>query len=229
MLDDPRVFTGISTKYDGSCRLQPPRNEPNRQRFLKGQGIDPNMVISADLVHGNDVFAVERNDAGRTIPAADGLWTGERGIFLSVTVADCLPIFLYDPKKNAAGLLHAGWRGLASSIIREGLAVHERAFGGDPGSLSVFIGPYIHACHFEAQNDLQEKFSGYPAAFERRGNKVFIDLGVIAMEQLETRRVPARNIRISEECTYCLEDKYFSYRRDKPKDVEAMIALIGML
>jgi len=38
-----------------------------------------------------------------------------------------------------------------------------------------------------------------------------------------------KNIEISPECTHCEQDKYFSYRRDKSEEVQAMVAYIGLL
>lgn len=43
--------------------------------------------------------------------ACDGLITEVVGLPLVVTVADCLPVVLYDPAKSVLGLVHAGWRG----------------------------------------------------------------------------------------------------------------------
>ncbi|MHB8904461.1 MAG: laccase domain-containing protein, partial [Patescibacteria group bacterium] len=47
-------------------------------------------------------------------------------------------------------------------------------------------------------------------------------------DQLIKLGVQGDNISISPECTYCLTDKYFSFRRDNPKEIEAMIAYIGL-
>ena len=42
------------------------------------------------------------------------------GVLLTVTVADCVPVYLVVPGRGVA-LLHAGWRGTAGGILRAGV------------------------------------------------------------------------------------------------------------
>lgn len=67
-------------------------------------------------------------------------------------------------------------------------------------------------------------FSAHKSAILDRDGKIFIDLSLIVKRQLEAAGVIAKNITISEECTYCLPEKYYSFRRDKPERVEAVLA-----
>ena len=100
----------------------------NRGNFLHKNGIDPAKLISVDLVHGINVAMVKKNNAGTFIPKTDGLITSEKNLFLSVTVADCLPIFLSDINSRFVGLLHCGWRGLSSRIIERGIELIKKIF-----------------------------------------------------------------------------------------------------
>ena len=56
----------------------------------------------------------------------------------------------------------------------------------------------------------------------------FINLSGVIRAQLLELNILDKNIIISRECTYCLTHKYFSYRRDKPEEVEAMLAYISL-
>jgi len=56
---------------------------------------------------------------------------------------------------------------------------------------------------------------------------MFLDLKNIAQTQLRSLGVKEEHIEANPECTYCISDKYFSYRRDKPKILKTMIAVIG--
>jgi copper oxidase (laccase) domain-containing protein len=104
-VENIRIF--VSEKKDCSMRLSGDFKDEkiigNRKKFFKKNGINFKDVVSADLVHGSNVRIVDIKDKGRIIKKTDGLVTKERNIFLTVTVADCLPIFLY--VKNERGRL----------------------------------------------------------------------------------------------------------------------------
>ena len=93
----------------------------------------------------------------------------------------------------------------------------------------VGIGPGIGPCHFEVQDDVLERFREfYEEALARRDGKTFLDLKRIARRQLVNLGLKEESIEASPECTFCLEEKYFSARRDKPGKTEAMVAVIGL-
>jgi hypothetical protein len=152
--------------------------------------------------------------------------TREPDLYLSVTAGDCLPIFLYDPANRISGLLHAGWHGLTIGMVPSAMAQFV-AMEGDTRQLRVGIGPAIGACHFEIHPNLAERFEEYPETVEDRDGKLFVDLKGIARTQFANLGVPQEQIEVRPECTYCLEQTYFSNRRDKPKEIEAMMAVIG--
>ena len=72
-----------------------------------------------------------------------------------------------------------------------------------------------------------DKFNLYPEFIIRKNNKIFVDLKNIIKKQLDKFKIIPENIEDNKECTF-ENNKYFSFRRDKPKIVETMIAVIGM-
>lgn len=199
----------------------------NRKMFFSKIKIDLANVVSAEAVHGNKIKVVNRQDAGKVIKNVDGLITDSKKVFLAVTVADCLPIYLFDSKTKVIGLLHAGWRGLEKNIIENAIKAMIKKFKVKLAHLEVWIGPYIKSCHYRVRNDLINKFSNYPEALIIKNNKYFIDLACIAKQKFIDTGVNNVNIKISLKCAHCLKDKYYSYRRDKPKRLKAMVAYIG--
>ena len=199
----------------------------NREKFFKNIGIDPDKVVIAGLVHGKDIKNVNEENRGEFIADTDGLITKVPDVYLSVTAADCLPIYFIDRKLQVIGLAHAGWRGTAKNIAQAMVGKMIEDFKCDPKDIEVTIGPYIKACHFEVENVIPE-FAGHDSAIHQQANRTTIDLGQINKEQLISAGVPEANITVSDECTHCLTEKYFSYRRDKPVDIEAMVAYIGI-
>lgn len=73
-----------------------------------------------------------------------------------------------------------------------------------------------------------KEFGDYEGAVIMRGGKYFLDMPTVLKIQLENAGIKKENIGVSGECTYCLENKYFSFRRDKEMPLKAMIAYIGI-
>lgn len=57
---------------------------------------------------------------------------------------------------------------------------------------------------------------------------MFLDLAKAVTIQLMKSGISEQHIEVSGECTFALKDKYYSYRRDKPENLETMIAFMGM-
>lgn len=221
----PEIHAVLSEREDGSMKiLGDGRNEGNRNDFFDRIGVDPDSIVSADLANGNDVVVVD--DAGKRIAEkTDGLVTKNKEISLAITVADCVPVFFFEPEKNIIAIAHAGWRGIVGRIVPKTIE-KIKELGGDAQKLKVALGPGINACHFEIKEDVLGEFDEYEEFIIKKESKIFIDLKGIIRKQLESGGVAAGNIENDNECTYESE-KYFSYRRDKTEVIEAMIAIVG--
>ncbi len=121
----------------------------NRRRAFGVFGRDTDTAVHAHMVHGATVARVTQADQGTWVTHVDGLVTDQPGCALAMSFADCAPIFLYDPLKQAIGLGHAGWRGTVEDL--PGAMVRKMAaeFGSDPASLIAAIGPCIGPCCYE--------------------------------------------------------------------------------
>ncbi|MCK5062243.1 peptidoglycan editing factor PgeF [Candidatus Parcubacteria bacterium] len=232
-LSNKNLVCGISKKDDGSMKLLGNNFDDhvleNRKKFFTQLNIDSKRIVSAGLQHGNNIKIVGQQHAGQFIQNTDGLITNKKNLFLTVTVADCLPIYFYDFKKEVIGIAHAGWQGIVKNIVNKTIQVMTDVYKSGPGNILVYIGPHIQKCHFEIKNEAIKKLNKYSKYFVIKNNKkIFVDLSKIVKEQLLNENVSDNNIEVSRECTYCLNNKYFSYRRDKPKNIKAMIAYIGL-
>ncbi len=218
---------GMSEKKHGKIELGNVAfsKRKNFQTYFKSIKIDPKKTVSAAQSHSNRVAVVNRDTLTQSVVNVDALVCAQANIFLSITVADCLPIYFFDPHQNKIALSHSGWRGSVKNIVFETV----KAMQSNPKNLLVAVGPGIGACHFEIKSGVLEKFNAYPASVISNNRKTFVDLRKIISEQLKILGTPKENIEVSKECTYCLPDRYFSYRRDKPKVTEAMVAYIGLI
>lgn len=223
----PEVLAVMSEKTDGSMKLfaggNP--NADNRNNFFKKVGISEDKIISAGIANGVNVELVSVNSS-RVIKNADGLVTKDKNIYLSATVADCIPVYFYDPVNKIVALAHAGWRGIVNGII-ENTINKIIEIGGSAKKLKVALGPGISACHFEIKEDILVEFKNYSEFIIKINSKMFADLKGIIRRKLANLELRDDNVENNNECTYC-GSRYFSYRRDKPKIIEAMVAVIGM-
>lgn len=227
------LVIALSEKKDGSMRLlgnliKDKIAIENRNKFLNNLGTNTKQLISASLINGNTVKIVSKKDRGQKIDKTDALITRDKDVFLSITVADCLPIFIYDYQKEIIALIHGGWRSLTQNILSSVIKKTFNEFNSRPENILAGIGPGISQCHFAIEKGVLEKFKLYSNAIIKKGTKTFLDLKKIAQIQLINSGLKNENIEISPECTYCLDNKYFSYRRDKPTILKTMIAVIGM-
>ena len=234
-LRSPNLVVTISQKSDGNCYFAPTGNPEvdeatpvNRATFIAKNSVPKSCLVTAGLTHGSEVRRAVPADGGTIIQDVDALFTDERDLFLSITVADCLPIFLFDPATQTVGLIHAGWRGLAANIVTKTISAMIEHCDVRAKTLLVGIGPCIGPCHFEVKEDVARRFEAFPSAVVYSDGKFFIDLPMVARAQLMATGVVEKNITTMGICTYDHAEKYFSYRRDKPAFKETMMAVIGL-
>ena len=182
-------------------------------------GFDPKKLVMTMQIHSDIVRVVtDRDCAGpchRNYPQCDGLVTNTPGVALLIFTADCTPLLFHDPVTGAVGAAHAGWRGTAKGIGARVVEAMVENFGSRPEDIRAAIGPNVGICHFETDADVPEAML---AAFgdevkqyiEKRGEKFFLDLK--AINALVLRRAGVRHIEISEACTMCQPDRFWSHR-----------------
>jgi hypothetical protein len=77
-------------------------------------------VALGNQAHGAEIMSIETGRGWIHVEGIDGWITTAPGILLTVTVADCVPVYLAAPGRGIA-LLHAGWRGTAGRILARGI------------------------------------------------------------------------------------------------------------
>ena len=170
-------------------------------------------------VHGADVLTHRGGWEGllRTGPA-DGHLAAERGIVLTVSIADCIPIFMAHPSGIVA-ILHSGWRGTVSRIIDSGINAYAR-LGISPDELKIHLGPGICGRCYEVSEDVRAQLTGQPV--NRPGN---VDLRSLIAEHAGDLGV--RDVSVSPDCTKCDNDKYFSHRAgDTGRQLAVIVAAV---
>lgn len=148
---------------------------------------------------------------------ADAMVTTLKGIVLGVLVADCAPILIYDSVTPAIAAVHAGWRGTAFGIIKMTLALMKKEFNTSLSEIFISIGPSIRWCCYEVGHDVInaiKKETGEVLRYskEKENGKYLLDIATANRLQAVASGVPDKNIWTSEECTYCLPERFYSAR-----------------
>ena len=189
---------------------RPEHVRANRERIKKSLGCAH--LVSAGQVHGSDVYIVkETPEEDFEVNGFDALITNIGGIGLMIQQADCQGVMLFDPRKRAVGIAHAGWRGSVADIVSRTVSAMNFAYATDPVDLIAAISPSLGPCCAEFVNYINElplSFHGYQV----RPN--YFDFWAISHDQLCSAGVKSENIHATHICTRCTQD-YFSYRRDK--------------
>lgn len=230
------VAHGFSTRKGGvsvppwdSLNLGPGRGddpksvEENYRRFCGAMGVSMERTVLAKQVHETTVRLCTAQDAGKGLflprdYTADALITREKDLPLVVFSADCGIILLYDPAHQAAGAVHAGWRGCAAGILEKTVRAMADAFGSDPAALVAAVGPCIGQCCFETDDDVPEAMTaalGAEAApyLERRGVKWHVDLAGLNRQWLLRAGLVPEHIDLCGLCTACRRDLFWSHRK----------------
>ena len=144
-------------------------------------------------------------------PAADGLVTTNSNILLTLKVADCVPVYLYEPRKNMIGLVHSGWRGTVGKIVPNAIQLMQKN-GAETGEIRCFLGPAIGICCYEVGVEVAQKFDD-EAKMKLEDRKWKVGLHDQISLQLASSGILEENIQTSDMCTYESRDCH-SYRRD---------------
>ena len=195
----------------------------NYRRVCALFGVDENSACVTNQVHKADVrivTAADRHEAlSKTPYEADGLVTAEKGLPIFCFTADCVPALLWDSEGKAAGAVHCGWRSSVADILKNAVDAMV-SLGARPESIRAALGPALGRCCFESDDDVPEAITVWlggdtEGLFDPRPPKTVVELRLADARRLLQLGVPEENIDISDECTYCLHDKYWSHRYTK--------------
>jgi len=215
------VVAAFSTRHDGNMSFSygyAKKSLENRIKFLNNIGIDYHSLICAKQVHGKNVEYLTKKNKGRgaldydsSVIDTDGFVTDKIGVPAAILTADCLSVFIYDPKRPAIAILHAGWRSSEKNICAEGIRVMRERFDSQPQRLLVGFGPSIRSCCFEVEKDFKSNFS---FGLINRGGRIFMDIVLINQRQLIACGVKEKNIFDPKICTLSDNENFFSFRKE---------------
>lgn len=234
-IDQSSILTGISLKNKvhaeaNNMAFHVSKNQENvvenRKRLatIINQPLD--RFVCAQQTHSDRVYKVTEKDCGRgakdeqnAVPRTDALYTTESNIVLCTFTADCVPLFLYNPKANIIGVVHSGWSGTVKEITMKTLHYIVEKEDCNITDFHIYIGTALSQKRFEVDEDVFRLFDVLEYAkpfitYNNKTNKYHIDNQQVVAAQCRQIGIKEENIKIDSTCTYD-SPTGFSYREDK--------------
>jgi len=183
--------------------------------------------VPVQLDHTHIVYDVQNPEDTKNL-IGDGIITTNPQLIPTVTVADCVPVFLYDSVTGVFGIVHSGWKG--TGIIAEAIKLAGKNYGSKPEDFCVAIGPHIHDCCYIVNEERAKFFAenftpscvrelepGAEVDWNNGSGKLYrLSLEKANLACLEKTGVKKENIYVHPDCTSC-NDIYGSNRRETKK------------
>ena len=231
MVDKPAIFSrfkhvaaGQSTRHGGvsaapwnSLNLGKSTGDKaehvaeNRRRFAAALGFEPEQMAWSKQVHGDKISLVS-SPVG--LEGYDALVTNTAGILLTVSVADCTPILIFDQKNDVVAAVHAGWKGTAAKLVRKTLDLMALKYGSLGTDCFAYIGTCIDECSFEVGEEVAEQFDSPFKRFDPQRHKYFVDLKKANATQCLEFGIPEGQLEVSPFSTVLHNGDYFSHRKE---------------
>lgn len=192
----------------------------NWHRLAMAFAIPMDQFLTLNQVHGNDIFFIKPFGdyySASEVLNYDAIVTSRTNLAVCIKTADCVPVFIVDRKKKIIAVVHAGWKGTALEITAKVVRLLQEKYGSSPQDVLTAIGPSIGQCCFEVDSAAANAFSEqknneaflFPGA---RPNKWMLDLAEANRRQILNCGIPEVNIDVSDLCTSCRQDLFFSHR-----------------
>lgn len=245
--EHPGISAGMTTRIGGvsgapyetlNCALHI-QDEPvdvieNRRRLGETLGWPFEAWTCGEQVHDRQVAVVTPADKGKgresredAFANTDAIVTNEPGIWLTSFYADCVPLYFFDPVRQAVGLAHAGWKGTVLRIAGETIRTMSEAYGTDPSDVMAAIGPSIGMCCYEVDDTVIARIDscldeigaepGVRSCVYRPGaenGKWMLSLQEMNRQIMIKAGILPTHIEICGMCTGCRTDLFFSHRKE---------------
>ena len=203
-------FASLNVSYDTGDDYRRVRENLHRIRNATGcssfiysrQSHSSNLVVLRSYPHLDPLV-------NYPLHGKDGFFTQLPGLMMMIKVADCQAVLFFDPKRKAAGIIHAGWRGSVNNITGKAIQLMRTQYNCNPSDIVVGVGPSLCPRCSEFRNwkeELPPEFSRFQVSANH------FDFWAISQSQLMEAGVLRENIEIAGLCTKCHPEAFYSYR-----------------
>ena len=172
-------------------------------------------IFLVHQTHSNKFIFINKNyKLKKKRVKADAIITNQKRIPIAVLTADCVPLLLYDKRKDIIAAVHAGWKGAFKGIIKNVLGYMKKK-GCCSRDIIAAIGPCIRQNSYNVKKDFQKKFVKKSKRnrifFKKRKNKIYFNLPKFVESELKLDKIT--NIDIINKDTFIKKNNFFSARQ----------------
>lgn len=231
-----KIICGMSLKKAGSLRFRWNEKNALRSEYFDSLnlslGLNKN-VVPVELIHSQIVYDISKAEDTKNL-TGDGIITKNPGLLPTITVADCMPIFLWEPETEVFGIVHSGWKG--TGIAVEAMKLAAKDYGAKIENFMVILGPHIESCCYIINKEralyFQENFGedcvipleengkcfaggrGLPVVWNNGTGPLFrLSLEKANLNAIKKAGVKDENITVITDCT-CCNEVFGSNRRE---------------
>lgn len=186
-------------------------------------------IIQSRQNHSDNIMVLHKNNSKFIFEGYDGYVTSESNIATLITFADCIPIFIYDPKINVYANIHSGWRGIVNQISVKAVKKLIKLYNSNIKDLICCIGPNISKECFLVNSEVVEIYKKtfnsyikqYPIIeetelYNEKGKQYRIDNNLLLETMLKKNGILEKNIVNPNICTVCNSNDFHSRRSEGP-------------
>ena len=192
----------------------------NWGRLAAAFAIPLEQFLVVNQVHGDNIFVIKPHGgyfSSRAEMDYDAIVTDRANVAICIKTADCVPVFIADRIKKIIAVVHGGWRGTSLGITAKVIRLLQDKYGSSAQDILAAIGPSIGKCCYQVDSVVADSF------YKQKGHKHFLfagtgknkwtlDLTEANHRQILECDIPEDNIDISDLCTMCNQDLFFSHR-----------------
>ena len=193
----------------------------NRKAFFVELGLSEENVAIQKQTHSDIVRYVT---SGGIVGESDAMITDKENLGLAIGIADCTPIFIYDPENKVIAAIHSGWRGTEKRILGKTIVKLKSEFNSKPEKLVAYIGPSISQKNYEVGKEVADLFDDKYKI--KKDEKYLLDVASVNYDMLINSGLKGHNIEKSNLCTYEENELLHSYRRDGKKSGRSMGVIV---
>lgn len=213
-----------SLNLGGTVGDDPQRVAENRRRVLQGLDLALDSVYDVYQVHGKEVVCTRVPRPPETPHIkADAILTNQPGVTLLMRFADCVPVFLYDPRRKVVGLAHAGWQGTVRRTAAYAVQAMQTQYGSRAADILAGIGPSICPEHYpvglEVVKQVEDTFgvdSDNLLHYDYvDGQNFSVKFDLWSANRLVLEQAGVKQIEVSGVCTACHLQDWYSHRGER--------------
>ena len=196
----------------------------NKRRLCDELSISERSMYNAHQIHGdkiidinNEIVSMTDDEKRSKLDGCDAMITNIKGICITVTTADCVPVLIYEKNNHVAAAIHSGWRGTLKNIAEKTITKMKDKYDCSVHDMKAVIGPCISGKNYQIGNDIKDIFT----SADKEYGKFFINDKNKGKSRMEIRRIVEfqlkscgiKDIDVSKHCTFEEENLFFSARR----------------